>query len=175
MGRKNKRKKSSYSRKMKINPKKLITKQQNTFDVTHSWKVTGGSDSRTDAEHLGRTPQRGDVWFVELGCHPGTSVQDGCRPAFIMSNDMANLHSGIVTVVPLTSKLKKSYLPTHVILTDECPALEPSMVLGEQLTTVGKSALKSYVGRINTAKIQEIEKAVEAHLGLYALATERGT
>ena len=83
-----------------------------------------------------------------------------------MSNDTANLHSGIVTVVPLTSKLKKSYLPTHVILTDECPALEPSMVLGEQLTTVGKPALKSYVGRVGAAKIHEIEKAVEAHLGL---------
>ena len=157
MGRKNKRRKSSYSRKMKINPKKLIMKQQNTYDVTHS---------RSEAEYLDRIPQRGDIWFVELGCHPGTSVQDGCRPAFIMSNDTSNLYSGIVTVVPMTSKLKKSYLPTHVILTDECPALEPSMVLGEQLTTVGKPALKSYVGRIGPAKIHEIEKAVEAHLGL---------
>ncbi len=101
-----------------------------------------------------------------LGCHPGTSVQDGCRPAFIMSNDTANLHSGIVTVVPLTSKLKKSYLPTHVILADECPALEPSMVLGEQLTTIGKTSLKSYVGRVSLKKVHEIEKAVEAHLGL---------
>ena len=157
MGRKNKRRKSSYSRKMKINPKKLIMRQQNTYEVTHS---------RSEAEHPDRVPQRGDIWFVELGCHSGTSVQDGCRPAFIMSNDTANLYSGIVTVIPLTSKLKKSYLPTHVILTDECPALEPSMVLGEQLTTVGKPALKSYVGRIGPAKIHEIEKAVEAHLGL---------
>ena len=157
MGRKNKRRKSSYSRKMKINPKKLIMRQQNTYEVTHS---------RSEGEHPDRVPQRGDIWFVELGCHSGTSVQDGCRPAFIMSNDTANLHSGIVTVVPLTSKLKKSYLPTHVILADECPALEPSMVLGEQLATVGKPALKSYVGRIGPAKIHEIEKAVEAHLGL---------
>ena len=166
MGRKNKRKKSSYSRKMKINPKKLVMKQQNTYDVTHSRSEGDSSNRKADTENPGRTPQRGDVWFVELGCHPGTSVQDGCRPAFIMSNDTANLYSGIVTVVPMTSKLKKSYLPTHVILTDECPALEPSMVLGEQLTTVGKPALKSYVGRIGPAKIHEIEKAVEAHLGL---------
>ena len=166
MGRKNKRRKSSYSRKMKINPKKLIMRQQNTYDVTHRRSEAKHFDRRTDTELLDRIPQRGDIWFVELGCHPGTSVQDGCRPAFIMSNDTANLHSGIVTVVPLTSKLKKSYLPTHVILEDECPALEPSMVLGEQLTTVGKTSLKSYVGRVGAAKIHEIEKAVEAHLGL---------
>lgn len=88
-----------------------------------------------------------------------------------MSNDTANLHSGIVTVVPLTSKLKKSYLPTHVILADECPALEPSMVLGEQLTTVGKTSLKSYVGRVSSKKVHEIEKAVEAHLGLALSST----
>lgn len=143
-------------------------KQQNTYDVTHSWSEGDSSNHKANTENPSRTPhpQRGDIWFVELGCHPGTSVQDGCRPAFIMSNDTANLYSGIVTVVPMTSKLKKSYLPTHVILTDECPALEPSMVLGEQLTTVGKPALKSYVGRISSAKIHEIEKAVEAHLGL---------
>ena len=162
MGRKNKRRKSSYSRKMKINPKKLIMRQQNTYEATHS---------RSEAGHLDRVPQRGDIWFVELGCHPGTSVQDGCRPAFIMSNDAANLHSGIVTVVPMTSKLKKAYLPTHVILADACPTLEPCRVLGEQLTTVGKLALKSYVGRVSLKKVHEIEKAVEAHLGLAISST----
>ena len=162
MGRKNKRRKSSYSRKMKINPKKLIMRQQNTYEVTHS---------RSEAGHPDRVPQRGDIWFVQLGCHSGTNVQDGCRPAFIMSNDTANLHSGFVTVVPRPSKLKKSYLPTHVILADECPALEPSMVLGEQLTTVGKTSLKSYVGRVSSKKVHEIEKAVEAHLGLALSST----
>ena len=70
-----------------------------------------------------------------------------------------------MTVVPLTSKLKKSYLSTHVILADECLALEPSMVLGEQLTTVDKLARKFYVGRVSSQKIHEIEKAMEGHLG----------
>lgn len=40
------------------------------------------------------------------------------------------------------------------------------MVLGEQLTTIGKTSLKSYVGRVSLKKVHEIEKAVEAHLGL---------
>ena len=44
--------------------------------------------------------------------------------------------------------------------------LEPSMVLGEQFTTIGKTSLKSYVGRVSLKKVHEIEKAVEAHLGL---------
>ena len=60
--------------------------RKNTYDVTHGQRVTEQFDHRTEKEHLDRVPQRGDIWFVELGCHPGTSVQDGCRPAFIMSN-----------------------------------------------------------------------------------------
>lgn len=34
------------------------------------------------------------------------------------------------------------------------------------MTTIGKGALKNYVGRTSEKKIQEIEKAVEVHLGL---------
>lgn len=148
MGRKNRRKESAYSRKMR-NPEKLISKPQ------------------TDIVHNGAAPVRGDIWFAELGKHPGTSVQEGCRPVFIMSNDTANGHSGTVTVVPMTSKKKKAYLPTHVLTeASDCPDLEPSMVLAEQVTTIGKCALKSFVGRVGEDRVHEIEKAVEVHLGL---------
>ena len=90
MGRKNRRKKSTVSRRLKINPKKLISKPNNNPTI-----------------HSETMPARGDVWFAELGSHPGTSVQEGCRPVVIMSNDTANQHSETVTVVPMTSKMKK--------------------------------------------------------------------
>lgn len=149
MGRKNNRKKSAYSRKLRINPKRLI------------------SQPRSFTEHSDLTPHRGDVWFAELGEHPGTSVQEGCRPVLIISNEMNNLHSETVTIIPMTSKLKKSYLPTHVSLERaDCPNLEPSMVLAEQLTTIGKNALRNFVGRIGVQKILEIEEATRVHLGI---------
>lgn len=156
MGRKNKRKKSSYARKMKTNPKKLISRQTSQVH-----------NDRPQTEHSALKPLRGDVWFAELGEHPGTSVQEGCRPAFIMSNDVGNTHSETVTVLPMTSKMKKEYLPTHVTMAAaDCPNLEPSMVLAEQVTTIGKAALKNYVGKVTENKIQEIERAVGTHLGL---------
>ncbi len=40
------------------------------------------------------------------------------------------------------------------------------MVLAEQVTTIGKCALKSFVGHVGEDRIHEIEKAVEVHLGL---------
>lgn len=149
MGRKNNRKKSAYSRKLRINPKRLISKP------------------RSHTEHSELTPSRGDVWFAEFGEHPGTSVQEGCRPALIISNNMANTHSETVTVLPMTSKMKKSYLPTHVPVSQtDCLNIEPSMVLAEQVTTIGKSALKNLVGKVDEMKIREIEAAVGIHLGL---------
>lgn len=171
MGRKNKRKRSAYSRKMKTNPKKLINQKMGTSysqPVHGCGKAVGsriacGNDSTVS----NRTPIRGDIWYADLGSHPGTSVQGGCRPVFVMSNDKANEHSETLTVVPLTSRLKKSYLPTHVALSAaDCLSLEPSMALAEQVTTVGKPVLRSFVGRVNAEKIQEIERAVEVHLGL---------
>ena len=173
MGRKNRRKKSSYSRKMKVDPKKLIVKKTYGTPAAGSANESNGS-SRPDSiekvdtqtQQTDRIPQRGDIWFVDLGIHPGTSVQDGCRPVVVLSNDTANFYSETLTVVPMTTRLKKMHLPTHVIVASECGFLETSMVLGEQLTTVGKSALRSYVGRISCGKIHEIETAVQEHLGL---------
>lgn len=60
--------------------------------------------------------KRGDIIIADLGQHE-TSIQSGIRPCVVMSNDMANKHSPVITVVPLTSKIhKKEYLPTHVFL-----------------------------------------------------------
>lgn len=163
MGRKNKRKKSAYSRKMRTNPKRLITKRP---EQVHKSPVIQGTEI-VQEEQSGIVPHRGEIWFAELGEHPGTSVQEGCRPAFIISNDIGNAHSDILSVIPLTSKMKKRHLPTHVPLSDaDCPNLEPSMALAEQLTTIGKDALKNYVGIVSASKIREIEKAVEMQLGL---------
>lgn len=156
MGRKNRRKKSSYSKKMRVNPKKLITRRTRQIH-----------NDRPQTQHSDLMPRRGDIWFAEFGLHPGTSIQEGCRPAFILSNDIGNLHSDILTVVPLTSRIKKAYLPTHALVSScDCPNLEPSMVLGEQVTTISKAALKNYVGRVTESKVHEIEKAVGAHLGI---------
>lgn len=158
MGRKNRRRKSQYRRKMKTNPKRLLS--------GNGRAIQDGMKSQI-FQAGGILPQRGDIWFAEFGLHPGTSIQEGCRPAFILSNDIGNLHSGILTVVPLTSRIKKAYLPTHTLVSScDCPNLEPSMVLGEQVTTISKAALKNYVGRVTESKVHEIEKAVGTHLGI---------
>lgn len=171
LGRKNKRKKSAYYRRMKGDPRKMIEKKYIRRDIN----VAGKSDVSEKPAILAEqfiAPKRGEIWFVDLGTHPGTSVQEGRRPAVILSNDIGNTHSKIVTVLPMTSKKKRPGFPTHVALApsdvkvSEGAYIDYSIVLAEQAITVSKNALLTYVGMVNTARLRDIEKAVEVHLGL---------
>lgn len=59
----------------------------------------------------------GDIFWAQLDedMHGG-SLQTGFRPVLIVSNDKANQYSPVVTIVPITSKIGKKRLPTHVFI-----------------------------------------------------------
>ena len=63
-------------------------------------------------------PKRMDIWYAHLRENTGTSVQEGDRPVLVISNDVANRCSDVVTVLPMTSQIKKMYMPTHCIISD---------------------------------------------------------
>lgn len=50
--------------------------------------------------------RRGDIIIADLGQHE-TSIQSGIRPCVVMSNNMANRYSPVITVVSLTLKIHK--------------------------------------------------------------------
>ena len=117
-------------------------------------------------------PRRGDIWFADLGDHTGTSVQGGYRPVLVISNDISNSCAETVNVVPLTRHLKKPGLPCHMILDsddvmDSEQSLDDSMLLAEQITTIGKPQMRSYVGRVEDKEVlTQISHAVITQLAL---------
>lgn len=162
MGRKNKRKKTEYRSRLGFNPRKYVTKccsQQKSTAPHPTWNG-------------GRCPHRGDIWFADLGEHPGTSVQSGCRPVLIVSNDIGNEHAETLNVLPMTRQLKKPGLPCHTELTsamiaDKHQEMRSSMVLAEQITTISKAQLRDYVGRLDdTVLLTEIDTAIGQQLSL---------
>lgn len=169
MGRKNRRK------HMKIRPikasKYIKNKSANSVPYT---------PAKPKSRYNPR-PRRGDIWFAKLGNHYDTSVQSGTRPVLIISNDTGNRFSKTYTVLPMTSKLKKPDLPTHVelktsscALTADCQ-LEDSMILTEQIVTIDKSALLEKVAFVTDGKkLTEIERAVRVHLGIAGKARASG-
>ena len=57
-----------------------------------------------------------DIWLADIPVMKASHIQNGHRPVVIVSNDLANAHSPVITVVPLTTQMHKHHLPTHVYL-----------------------------------------------------------
>jgi len=88
-----------------------------------------------------------DIWVAELPTIPDSHVQHGRRPVVIVSNDAANLHSPVITVVPLTSKTKRGQLPTHVLLRGHGLRCA-SVACCEQVMTLDKYRLCQRMGEV---------------------------
>lgn len=92
-----------------------------------------------------KRPSRHEIWLAELPQHENSHVQSGRRPVLILSSYSDSCP--IVQIIPLTSKTKKTYLPTHILL--QAPMLRyQSMALCEQIQTVDKSCLVHRISSI---------------------------
>ena len=85
--------------------------------------------------------RRGDVYYADLAGSVG-SEQGGLRPVVVIQNDKGNRFSPTLIVAPISSRLTKPPIPTHVILPAD--SLEKaSIVLLEQIRTIDKQRLGS--------------------------------
>ena len=112
--------------------------------------------------------KRGDIYYV--GNQKNSHIQQGIRPAIVVSNNKANDHSHLVTVVPLTKQVhKKKHLPTHVYLPKKVfkELKWSSLVLAEQVLTVDKFQLKNKVMAIREeAWLVRIDRALRVQIGV---------
>ena len=83
---------------------------------------------------------------------------------------MGNKHSPNVEVVFLTSREKKP-MPTHV----EVLCKVPSTALCENIQTVSKERLDSFIRSCTTSEMKNIDNALLCSLGLHAPAVVGGT
>ena len=65
---------------------------------------------------------RMELWWAALPTVPG-HVQRGTRPVVIVSNDLGNASSPVVSVVPCTTQRHKPALPTHQFLSSNDPPI----------------------------------------------------
>lgn len=93
-------------------------------------------------------PKRMEIWFANLEFRFSSNIQGGRRPVLIVSNDINNARSNTVTVLPMTSKMKRPEMPTHTWIDKEAViGMEKgSMILAEQITTIDKSCLERRLG-----------------------------
>ena len=94
------------------------------------------------------------------------SEQGGMRPVIIVSNDIGNKHSPVVIAAPITSKIHKKKLPTQILIGTESGLEKLSMVECEQLRTLDKRRMATYIGSAPKWLMSAIDKAVSVALGL---------
>ena len=115
---------------------------------------------------MNRTYLRGDMYYADLGKGIG-SEQEGYRPIVIIQNNVGNKHSPTVIIASITSKRDaKAKLPTHYLIEAEDGLELPSIVLLEQLRTIDKRRLSSFIGHLSEKHIQGINHALAVSVGL---------
>lgn len=75
-----------------------------------------------------------------------------------MSNPIGTKHATIITVMPLTSKIKKLNMPVHGCINadDKNGLTEYSMLLGEQLITISKEEVINKLGTVTDEKEKKL-------------------
>ena len=111
-----------------------------------------------------RKIKRGQIYYATLNDGVG-SEQGGTRPVLIIQNDVGNAHSPTTIIAIVTSRKTKANLPTHHWLNVDF-LLMKSMVELEQIRTIDKSRLKSYIGEIQQGEQNLIDQALKISLGL---------
>lgn len=103
--------------------------------------------------------QRGDVVIIDVPIPASGHVQGGKRPWVIVQNNTGNQFSPTSIVVPLTTKLKRLEMPTHVAFVWE--NLEPSMVECEQVRVIDITEDWKYICTLPPQIMSHIDTALK--------------
>lgn len=104
---------------------------------------------------------RGDIFYITPFYTVTGSEQRAGRPGVIVSNDANNKYSPNVEIVFLTSQEKKP-LPTHVPVMCRVP----STALCENIQTVSKDRLSTFIKSCTTKELKNIDNALRVSLGI---------
>jgi mRNA interferase MazF len=110
--------------------------------------------------------KRGEIYYANLDPTVG-SESNKRRPVLIVSNDINNRVSDVVTVLPITSNVSRVY-PFEVLL-DQAESGLPknSKVQSQQIRSLAKQRLGGKaIGQLTDEKMSAIDAAMRLHLSL---------
>lgn len=105
-----------------------------------------------------RSPQIGEIYLMKFGGEG--SEQSGLRPGLVFQNNTGNLYSPNIIALPITSSVKKSGQPTHVVLYASDTGLKrDSMVLCENPERLSKAKIGKYITTLSEQYMRQIAEA----------------
>lgn len=114
--------------------------------------------------------RRGEIRWINLDPAIG-SESAKLRPAIIVSNDGANatatrLGRGVVTVVPVTSNIKRIYAFQVLLGAKECGLPRDSKAQAEQLRSVSVQRIGDQIGDVPPSVMERLDEAIRLHLSI---------
>jgi mRNA interferase MazF len=103
-----------------------------------------------------RSPQRGEVWMVDLG------MAGKVRPALVMSIPADDTDRALVTVVAHTASPRQSRFEVGISV----PFLRTGVFDAQNLVTIPHAKLVRWLGRLSDVQLASVERAVCLWLGL---------
>ena len=114
-------------------------------------------------------PKRGEVYLVNFDPTIGAEIKK-TRPALILQNDVSNQYSSITVVAAITSQFAEPLYPTQVLIRLPEGGLEfDSVALLNQIRSIDKQRLIKRLGNLQTATMEQIDRAIQISLGLVKL------
>jgi len=111
-------------------------------------------------------PQRGEVYWLDFAPATGREMT-GMHPCVVVQNDVGNQHSALTIVVAVTSNLRVAALPVGVLVkAGEGGLKQDSAAHCGHVYTVDKARLAQRAGRLSSARMAEIDRALARSLGL---------
>ena len=102
--------------------------------------------------------RRGEIWWADL------PPPAGHRPVVLLSRDEAYVYRELVTVAPVSKRIRG--IPAEVPLGPEDGLPRSCAVNLDSMTTVPKDALQRYISSLNIEKLREVGSAIHFALGL---------
>lgn len=110
---------------------------------------------------------RGDLYLVDLNPAIGCETNKK-RPVLIISNNINNVNSELVTIIPITSNIEKIYPFEVFIKSGTLSGLSTgSKVQCQQIRTISKTRIIGpRLGKLTPEEVLDIESALKLHLDL---------
>lgn len=108
------------------------------------------------------SPQRGEVWLVELG------MTAKVRPALVVSIPADDTDRALVALVPHTTSPRQSRFEVAIAV----PFLRAGVFDAQSLVTIPHAKLLRRLGRLSTAQLASVERALARWLGLDLVTPE---
>jgi len=106
------------------------------------------------------------VYWVNLDPALGKEVKK-TRPCLVLSSDIFNNRSGLVTVVPITASKLSEMHSTQVLVNkaDGCVE-EDSKIKADQIRTIDKRRFGNEIGRLPDDKFKQVKNILKRHLNI---------